>query len=145
MKALKSFLLFFILPLLFAGCTPRITSVYNLNLGGERIASIGDIFFDHEEGWNVVGDIDPFHYDPFKFDLTIVELTDQKIGLRYAEYIRSNLGEKGGFGIRFVWLIKAGFNKRFDYVVADKVVRFKDYEFDIVSVEKGQIKYKRIK
>lgn len=140
LKTLKTFLLFFTLSFLFAGCTPRIISVYNLNLGGERIARVGDIFFDHEEGWSVVGDADPFHHDPFKFDLTIVELTDQKIGLQYAEYIRSS-----PIGFRFAWLIKQGFNKRFDYAVADKIIHFKDYEFEIVSVDKGQIKYKRIK
>ena len=43
------------------------------------------------------------------------------------------------------WMVKQGFNKRFDYAVADRVIRFKDYDFEILSVENGQIKYKRIK
>lgn len=121
---------------LFLGCaTPGIERVQKTfpTLKEERTAGIGDIFFESMEtntsrgifGENlgVVG--------RFSYDLTILEANEQKIGLHYSEYTN-------GF-------IREGFNKRLDYPASDKFVRFKDFEFDIISVGKGLIRYKRIK
>lgn len=93
----------------------------------EQIAGVGDVFFifSHFAGMS----------NTSKYELVIVELTQEKLGLQYSEYFFG----RGG------WMIKQGFNKRFDYAISDKVVRFKGYEFEIIGVEKGQIKYRRIK
>lgn len=100
-------------------------------INDERIAAMGDIFFQFIR---LGGPYDPSNW---KYELTVVELNKEKIGLMYSEYIYKL--ESGG------WLIKEGFNKRFDFPTNDTIIRFKEYEFEILSLEQGQIRYKRIK
>ena len=71
-----------------------------------------------------------------KFDLSVVELSNKKVALQYAEYFKNGNDP---------WMIKTAFNKRLDYSLSDKVLRFKGYEFEILSVENGRLHYKRIK
>lgn len=141
----------------FTGCMnlPKYTYTpfvhQTLTEGQVKMAGIGDIFFEHSEGQTATEPI----YIPSgtvasgnKYDLTIVELNKERIGLQYNEftyqpqpkYMNSMFILGGGD-----WLVKQGYNKRFDYSLSDKVIRFKGYEFEIVSVENGQIKYKRLK
>lgn len=145
MQKLTMLLLLLALPLLFAGCTPKFTNIYNMELSGERIAGMGDVFFDHSEGWGFEGGTEPFFNHPFRFELIVVELTNEKMGLQYNEFTK--LQRMGTYGPTTMpdWVIKQGFNKRLDYVLADKVIHFKDFGFEIISVDKGQIKYRRIK
>lgn len=133
-----------------AGCAgfkpfePFETSI--INQGEERLAGIGDTFFEHTEGRKMT---DPLLGEvvegTLKFDLTILELNKEKIGLQYNEFFYqppTTIGYKttpGG------WMVKQGYNKRFDYAVADKVIRFKSYEFEIISAEPGRITYRRTK
>lgn len=140
-------ILFLLMLFLFSGCattqqsTPTITAIPNLN--EEKSAGIGDIFFEYISVPPIDAMAMMFGSSPQskRFDLTVLELNEQKIGLQYSEYVYYSNPNTFSSG----WAIKDGFNKRFDYAVADKVIRFKGYEFEIVSVEKGQIKYKRIK
>lgn len=148
---MKKLLILFFALLLFTGCAtmqqPTTKTTPDLNEG--RSAGIGDVFFEYV----MVTPVDPmsvaFGVTPpqndVRFDLTILELNDQKIGLQYSEYLYRYPQTIGYTTIPGGWMIKEGFNKRFDYAVVDKTIRFKGYEFEIVSVEKGQIKYKRIK
>lgn len=102
----------------------------------EKTGGVGDVFFSFTH----MGSYSPG--DNWMFELTIVELNDQKLGLQYSEYfynIPRFLGDPSG------WIIKEAFNRRFDYTIAYKTIRFKSYEFEILGVDKGQIKYKRIK
>lgn len=130
---------------LFNGCVPmqptdsKPIEAGIPNIAVEKSSGVGDAFFEFTH----MGSF--WTNDNWKFDLTIVELNDQKIGLQYSEYLYSQPRVVGFTTIPGGWMIKDGFNKRFDYAVADKVIRFKGYEFEVVSVEKGQIKYKRIK
>lgn len=138
-------------------------NTYKPKINEEKTAFVGDIFFTQVEemgqkytsadGKRTETVIQP---DGTRFDLVVVELNDQKVGLQYSEYMREVTYAQnpflppGGPGAMTRvagpnWLIKQGFNKRFDYAVTDKVIRFKGYEFEILGVDKGQIKYKRIK
>ena len=134
--------------LLFAvGCAPMLPLTPSMNQGEERIAGIGDTFFIHAQGQSMK---DPFvgeivTNDSSRYDLTILELTQEKIGFQYNEYFYEPGRTVGYQSIPGGWMVKQGYNKRFDYAVADKIVRFKGYEFEILSVENGQIKYRRIK
>lgn len=125
-------------------------NISSVNQGEERVAGIGDIFLDHREGQSMK---DPFlgeimGDDSIRYELTILELNNERLGLQYNEYLYSK-GNGTPFNpatyVPAGWLVKQGFNKRFDYAVADKTVRFKGYEFEILSVENGQIKYRRVK
>lgn len=152
---------------LFTGCMIpgafENINTYKPDINEEKTAFVGDTFFVHVEetvqkyasadGKRTQTVIQP---DGTRFDLVVVELNDQKIGLQYSEYVRevnyvqNPMSLPGGPGAvsRVAgpnWLIKQGFNKRFDYAIADKVIRFQGYEFEIIGMEKGQLKYKRIK
>ena len=117
--------------LIFVGCMKEIRkSDFSPIINEEKTVGIGDVFLTSSEEKIMTDGITTHIQDgTFKFDLTIVELNEQKIGLQYSEYtkiqsqIPSQFGPIGG--AISGWLIKEGFNKRFDYIVADKVVRFK--------------------
>ena len=96
-----------------------------VELNAEREAGVGDSFFTLES----------FGEAHTKYELTIIELSKDKIGFQYSEYFSPSIGK---------WMIKEGFNKRFDFSLKEKVIYFKDYEFKILSFSKGKIKYKRI-
>ena len=147
----KIFCLFIVL--LLGGCA-GLTATYapfastSINTGEEKTAGIGDIFYEFAQGQTMT--------DPMiaargitasgeKFDLTIVELNKDKIGLQYNEFVFTPGALIGYTYIPGAWMVKQGFNKRFDYAITDKVIRFKGYDFEILSVENGQIKYRRIK
>src|SRR3989338_9374268 len=91
--------------------------------------SIGDIFFSSsltkEEPYNPIVQIFPLE----KYELTVVELSNEKIGLQYNEYTGTHDAREG-------WLVKQGFNKRFDYSAKDKIIKYKQYEFEILSIDK---------
>lgn len=141
----------------FTGCMTLPNYTYTpfvnqtLTEGQEKLAGMGDTFFEYSEGQTAT---EPTYIPSgtvasgIKYDLTIVELNHEKLGLQYNEFIfqpgaqyTNYMYVLGGGG----WLVKEGFNKRFDYTLADKIVRFKGYEFEILSVENGQIKYRRVK
>lgn len=70
-----------------------------------------------------------------RFDLTVLEITHKNIGFQYSEYAPSTRG---------TWLLKAGFNKRFDFNPEMPII-FKGYEFEVVAIEQGRINYRRVK
>ena len=88
-----------------------------------KAARVGDVFFEYKDF-------------SFKYELTVTSLNDKEIGLLYNEFTTEHL---------FTWLIKQGFNKTFTYQLSDKKIPFKEFEFEIISVESGVITYKRIK
>lgn len=122
---------------LIAGCTPSIVTIPDT--GNEITAGIGDVFFSYSL-ITPLGNSD-------RFDLTIVELNDEEFGILYNEYImQSPLTSRAGTPTG--WLIKQGFTKRFDYPLKElkeNIIRFKNFEFAIVSISGGQITYKRVK
>lgn len=134
----------------FTGCMGVLTPVpftqQSITQGEEKSAGIGDTFFEHTDGQNIT--------DPFlgtymnggnKYDLTILELNQERLGLQYNEFYYAPARTVGYTTIPGGWLVRDGYNKRFDYSLSDKIVRFKGTEFEILSVENGQIKYKRVK
>lgn len=146
MKKLFCVLIIFLL----SGCaTMTPFSTQSINPGDEKNAGIGDVFFEFSEGQTM--------HDPLlaalggtvsngmRFELTILEMNSEKIGLQYNEFFYQPPKAIGYTMIPGGWMVKEGYNKRFDYILADKVIRFKGYEFEIVSVENGQIKYRRVK
>lgn len=107
-----------------------------------RTVSTGDIFLSYENSAAVT---DPLWGEIMRkgdrFDLVVVEITERKFSLQYSEYIWGHSGAYQPPG----WFIKPGFNRRLDYDIAGGLIRFKDFEFEILGVEAGQIKYRRIK
>lgn len=156
-KVMKKKLWFLLVFVFFTSCmnlpkysyTPFINQT--VGAGEEKVAGIGDSFFEHSEGQTVT---EPTYLPSgtvssgFKYDLTVVELNKEKLSLQYneftyqpqARYADSMFIIGGGD-----WLIKQGFNKRFDYALSDKIVRFRGYEFEVLAVEDGQITYRRLK
>lgn len=147
MRPLKTIILFFVFSFLLIGCTPIFTSISAPELNGEKVAGVGDLFFIHKEGAGFEGGTEPFLRDAFSFDLVILELNDRTIGLQYTEYTKVEEPTGNPYAPKRTsdWLIKQGFNRRFDYNAADRVIRFKGYEFDIISIDNGYIRYRRIK
>ena len=126
-----------------AGCVPGMYPPQTGNVSEETIpaageeyaASIGDTFFKYYITGNYGGSP-----NNWQFDLTVVELSNKKLGLQYSEYTY----QVNPYSYVGSWLIKDGFNKRFDFSLEDKTLYFKDYVFEVISVEKGKIRYKRI-
>ena len=129
---------------------PVISYVTSPEISVETIKGIGDIFFRYEENATsrsfIGGDM---NFGVNRFDLTIVELNEEKLALQYAEYTPNSTIVAGPYGPTRIpspgWLIKQGFNKTYTYSVSDKFIRFKGYEFEIQSIENGILTYKRIK
>lgn len=151
---MKKLLILVLVLFAFTGCMtiPKYTpfNEQSLEQGLTRSAGIGDTFFEFSMGQKMIDtmkvDDKGFVASGEKVELTIVELNQEKLGLQYNEYthmapVAVGLTMYPGGG----WMVKQGFNKRFDYALADKIVRFKGYEFEVFSVENGQIKYKRLK
>lgn len=137
MKKIKLFACLAIV-LLFAGCAGMQKELVNPEVNIERTAGIGDEFFQYEF---LTFPTESSH----KFELTILELNPERLGLQYNEYFYSMPSTFSAAYAPSGWMVKQGFNKRFDYAIADKTVRFKNFEFEVLSVENGQIKYRRIK
>lgn len=98
-------------------------ALLNYKLLPPIVAGIGDVFFSHEDKY-------------FRWDLTITELTSDRISFQYNEYTRE------GYYFSYPWLIKQGFNKTYSYQLADKTIIFREYEFDILNYTPGKITYK---
>ncbi|MBE7413882.1 MAG: hypothetical protein HS130_01085 [Deltaproteobacteria bacterium] len=147
MRKLACLLMVFLL----AGCMATLSPYLNQSVqeGEERVAGIGDTFFEHSAGQNKTDPMMPMlgeiPVSGEKYDLTILELNQERIGLQYNEFYYQPPHTIGNTTIPGGWMVKQGFNNRFDYAVADKIVRFKGYEFEVLSVENGQIKYRRLK
>lgn len=146
-------LLFIMAVLFISGCAGMMATYapfteHSVEAGEEKVAGIGDIFFMHSNGQTMT--------DPMlapsgitasgdRYELTIVELNQERLGLQYNEFTFSPGTTIGYTYVPGGWMVKQGFNKRFDYAISDKIIRFKGYEFEVLSVENGQIKYRRLK
>lgn len=130
-----------ILIMFFTGCAttsgPIIAGKPDINQ--ESTAGIGDTFFTYLEQrpvdtMQVLFSPVPTPPSGSRFDLTILELTIEKISLQYSEFFQGTRG----------WMIKDGFNKTFTYSPKE-TIRFKGYEFEPISITNGQLTYKRVK
>lgn len=108
----------------------------------ERIAGKGDVFFEHSRMLFIKKDRitpSPPMAILLKYELTIEELTNEKIILLYK---KSSNPEPPFIANLFK-------PKQLEYSLADKVIRIEDYEskkkytFKILAIEEGKIKYKR--
>src|SRR3990167_4420351 len=137
-KKMKKFLFIFLLMTFIVGCAESIKLEMIPIVNDINEVSIGDIFFSSsltkEEPYNPIVQIFPLE----KYELTVVELNNEKISLQYNEYTGTHDAREG-------WLVKQGFNKRFDYSAKDKIIKYKQYEFEILSIDKSVMKYRRIK
>jgi|SRR3972149_1582656 len=46
------------------------------------------------------------------------------------------------------WVVKSAFNKKYTYnidLINNRIIRFKDYEFEVLNIETGRMKYRRLK
>ena len=133
---MKRFLLVLFLFLFVVTCYAEDFAYVPLDVDVEQEAGVGDRFFTVElivrnppsrsKDESIITEL--------RYELTIIELSKDKIGFQYSEYFSPSMGR---------WMIKEGFNKRLDFSLKDKVIYFKDYEFKILSFSKGKIKYKR--
>lgn len=100
----------------------------SINQNEEKTAGIGDTFFEYMEGQEEhmlqMGII----ADGYKYDLTILELNQERVGLQYNEFVYQRAYSVGYTTVPGGWVVKQGFNKRFDYAVIDKIIRFKGRE-----------------
>ena len=120
----------FIIMIVMSGCATR--SVINQRMllnGEESMAKKGDIFFSASPG----NSIPEVKNGPFS--LEILELNKKEIIFKYIDK-ESSIGAKGGAK-------KAV--RTFTYPVNEKIIRFKEYEFQIIGAGETEIRYKRIK
>jgi hypothetical protein len=147
------------IPFVLSGCltTPEYKSIeisvndIKPNTGEEKIIGMGDLFLEHSSYSGTAYD---FPYSRcsggetvgsnLRIDLTLVGLSKETITLQYSEYFKELCGPNA-YNRYGSWLVKEGYNKRFDYSVEGKIITFKEYEFAILSIENGKLKYKRLK
>lgn len=106
---------------------------------------VGDEFFRRELMYgedNYAGSI--FKGDATMFTLTVVGLNEKMISLQYREFTKPVAGPYGGFRYGGSWLIKDGYNQKYEYDLSLKKIRFKEYEFEVIGFNEGRIQYKRI-
>ncbi|MCK4739065.1 MAG: hypothetical protein KAT46_03875 [Deltaproteobacteria bacterium] len=112
--------------------SPSFDSIPGLN--EKYAASMGDTFFKYSVTNNRGGSP-----NNWKFDLTVVELTPEKLSLQYSEYTLYT----NPYSYVTNWMIKNGFNKTLNYSLKNKTIHFKNYIFEVQSIENGKIRYKR--
>jgi hypothetical protein len=140
--------LFALMSLVFiVGCPPKQYrhDVAMPNKNEVKIAGVGDEFFRHELMYgddNYAGSV--FNGEATMFSLTVVSLNEKTLSLQYREFTKPVAGPYGGFKSGGGWLIKEGYNQKYDYELTNKTIRFQNYEFEIVGFKDGRIQYKRI-
>ncbi len=143
--------------LFLVGCATTVQlneSIQIPSLNKEKSVGVGDVFFESSVMTGTYNE-PTFVYNGnnFRFVLTVMKLTKDNIVLRYSEYIKPFKKEPEaisfslyrGYDMTTFWKIKDGFSKEFEYELTNKFINYKDYEFEIISVGEGRIRYKRIK
>ena len=117
-----------------------------LNQNNTKTAGVGDVFFRQEtmygedNGFGVI-----YKGEAKAFDLTVVSLTDSSISLQYNEYMKLPVTQYGGFRPGDPWVIRDKFSQKYDYILTNKRIKFRDYEFEVLGVGNGSIQYRRIR
>lgn len=138
---MKRFLLLIFSIYFLLGCTTKIaTTVDSMKIGEEKVAGISDVFFRYEKINGIKDITDRVYGDAFAYDLCIVSLTDDIVGLSYNEYSRMSPWVYGSDS----WIIRSAFGNKYEYPV-DKNIKFKDVEFKVTKKEDNSIRYQRIK
>jgi hypothetical protein len=108
-----------------------------------KTAGVGDVFFHYE---SMTGEDNHFGKaclgSNSMFELTVVQLTESNISLQYREFMKP-ISKAGCYSISEPWLVKQAFSQEFKYDLAQKVIKFKSYEFKVLEVSGGSIKYQR--
>ena len=107
----------------------------------------GDVFFEREQesGHNnsMNGD---WIFNANRIELVVRSATNDKLGLGYSEYFKSGSGAYREITYADKWLKKQAFDAPLEYDLKEsRNVLYKDYEFEILAVKGGRIKYKRIR
>ncbi len=129
---LNYFIISCIIALVVSGCSikPAVPAVNKRMLmhGEESSASVGDIFFSAAPGNNVHGDKSE------KYSLLILRLNEREIIFKYISTTDAEISVGAKKSV-----------KTFTYPVDEKKLRFREFEFQILSAGENEIKYKRIK
>jgi hypothetical protein len=108
-----------------------------------KTAGVGDVFFHYESMTgedNYAGRI--FNGQATMFELTVIQVTESTVSLQYREYTKTP-NAQGGYMLNGPWIVKQGYNQEYKYDLATKVIKFKGYEFKVLDVSNGSIKYQR--
>ncbi len=139
---------------LLSGCVstgpsgPVDVQTSNPIVGNEKTVHVGDVLFDsvncngHDNG---VGNI--FEGNCFKYELSVTGILNDKVILQYHEYTKpKHQGTTASYyRMDDGWIIKDGFNKSLEYPSDIQKIHFKSHVFDIQSIDKNSIKYRRTK
>ena len=107
-------------------------------------AGVGTVFFHYEtmtgqdNGFGMV-----FNGQATMFELTVIELTQSTITLQYREYTKSP-GPQGGYSLNSPWIVKQGYDQEYKYDLAERIIKFKGFEFVVIEASGDSIFYQRI-
>ncbi len=135
--------------MLFGCATVKPISIENIGQqpGVELSTNIGDIFFEKEEMSGKENSINGIWlFNAQRMELAVRSATKDKLVLDYSEFYKSGSGSYGEIRTSDPWLKKPAFDKSLEFDLADsKNIYFKKFEFEIIDVKGGRIKYRRIK
>lgn len=125
-------------------CTSNFT--YNselLRVGEQNTVFVSDVFFRKEmiEGIKR-DDLNLINGESFAYELVVVSIDQNKLGLAYAEYTK---GLDAIFSETSPWLIRGSFGQKYEYPITSKNIKFRKMEFSITDVGQDFITYKRVK
>jgi len=103
------------------------------NLNEIRTAGAGDEFFRHESQ----GD----NGEAKMSKLTVLSVGPKDVAMQYQEFTRPVV--KNGAATGASWTPKPEFDQRYEFKTERGLIKFKDYEFEILGVENGRIRYRR--
>jgi len=123
------------------GCatTGSLDGVDNKELmpGEDSSARVGETFFSASPDSAGAGpEITPFY-------LTVLVLNDREIIFKYVEYDK-DVYTVGETGKKIFSKLKKG-TKTFTYSVKERYLRFNDFHFELLSVKKGKVIYRRVR
>ena len=73
--------------------------------------------------------------------ISVLELNQTTLSLRCQEFTKKTSGRDAGAE---TWNLKDEFDRRYEYKRAPLVIKLRDYEFEVLEIEQGRIRYMRV-
>ena len=135
--------------MLFGCATVKPITVVNIGQqpGVELTTNVGEVFFDQQEMSGKENSMNGIWlFNGQRIEYAVRSATKDKLVLDYSEFFKHGSGGYGEILHNDPWLKKPAFDKTLEFDLADsKSIFLKKYEFEILDVKGGRIKYKRVK
>ena len=137
---MKNLIFMFLVIVTLSACISKVNiKEERPHLGEVRTTNIGDLFFAKIDCYgddNGMGKV--YNGECYKYDLSLIGVTDDQITLQYREYMKP-VNKYGAYKIKNSWLLKDGFTRDLEYSTKDDYITYKNHKFKIMEINTGSI------